>query len=55
MRDNKQNDKDSQLLNSTQNEEILEISQTGYGLESVTEGKDYMEGDRKNSPNCGGL
>ncbi|MBT2639808.1 hypothetical protein [Bacillus sp. ISL-39] len=55
MRDNKHNQKVSQMSNNAQNEELLEISQTGYGLESVTEGTDYMEGDQKNSPNCGGL
>lgn len=54
MRDKKQKHKDSQMSNNVQNEE-LEISQTGYGLESVTEGTDYMAGDEKNSPNCGGL
>jgi subtilase family serine protease len=54
MRDNKQKHKDSQMINNVQNEE-LEVSQTGYGLESVTEGTDYMAGDEKNSPNCGGL
>lgn len=55
MRDDKQKHKDSQMINNVQSEEQLEISQTGYGLESVTEGNDYMEGDEKNSPNCGGL
>lgn len=55
MRDNKQKQKDSQMISHAQNEERLEISQTGYGLESVTEGTDYMEGDEKNSPSCGGL
>ncbi len=55
MRDNKHKQKGSQMINSVQNEEQLEISQTEYGLESVAEGTDYMEGDQKNSPNCGGL
>lgn len=55
MRDHKQKDKDSQMISNVQNEEVLEISQTGYGLESVAEGNDYMEGDKKNSPSCGGL
>jgi hypothetical protein len=55
MRDNKQKHKGSQMTNNVQNEEQLEISQTGYGLESVTEGTDYMEGDEKDSPSCGGL
>ncbi|WP_156972604.1 hypothetical protein [Mesobacillus selenatarsenatis] len=55
MRDNKQKRKDGQIINNVQDEEVLEISQTGYGLESVTEGNDYMEGDKNNSPNCGGL
>ena len=55
MRDNKHKQKGSQMINSVQNEEQMEISQTEYGLESVAEGTDYMEGDQKNSPNCGGL
>ena len=53
MRDNKAKHKDTQ--NNVENEEVLEISQTGYGLESVTKGTDYVEEDQKNSPNCGGL
>lgn len=55
MRDNKQKLKDGKLITNVQSEEQLEISQTGYGLESVAEGTDYMEGDQKNSPNCDGL
>lgn len=55
MRDNKQKRKGSQVINNFQNEEQLEISQTECGLESVAEGTDYMEGDQKNSPNCGGV
>jgi hypothetical protein len=55
MRDNKEIHKDSQKINEVQNEELLEISQTGYGLETVTKGTDYVEGDQNNSPNCGGL
>lgn len=55
MRDNKQKHKDNQMINNVQNEEQLEISLTEHGLESVAEGTDYMEGDQKNSPNCGGL
>ncbi|ESU31916.1 hypothetical protein G3A_13965 [Bacillus sp. 17376] len=55
MRDKKQKHKDSQMINNVQNEELLEISQTGYGLEAVEKGMDYMEGDQDNSPNCGGL
>lgn len=53
MRDNKHKHKDDQIIHHGQTEEQLEISQTGYGLESVTEGKDYMEGDRNTSPSCG--
>ena len=55
MKDNKKAHKDSLNINNVQNEEQLEISQTGYGLEAVEKGMDYMEGDQKNSPNCGGL
>lgn len=55
MRNQKQKHKDPQIINNVQNDESLEISQTGYGLESVTEGTDYMEGDRKDSTNCGEL
>ncbi|WP_226086748.1 hypothetical protein [Mesobacillus sp. S13] len=55
MRNQKQKHKDPQVINNVQNDESLEISQTGYGLESVTEGTDYMEGDRKDSTNCGEL
>ncbi|MEW8969907.1 MAG: hypothetical protein AB2411_04730 [Mesobacillus sp.] len=55
MRERKDKQKHSQMVNSVQNEEFLEISQTESGLESVTEGTDYMAGDKENSPNCGGL
>ncbi|MDQ0200175.1 hypothetical protein [Neobacillus ginsengisoli] len=44
---------DSQLnLNRKVNEEVLEISSTGYGLESVS--KDTEE-PKKRNPSCGGL
>ncbi|MBT2642904.1 hypothetical protein J7I80_11760 [Bacillus sp. ISL-41] len=55
MRDDKRKQKDRQMINSVKNEELQEISQTESGLESITEGTDYMEGDQQNSPNCGGL
>lgn len=55
MGDNKEKHKDIEKINEVQNEEVLEISQTGYGLESVTKGTDSMEGDQNNPPNCGGL
>lgn len=55
MRDNKMMHKDSEKINKVQSDELLEISQTGYGLESVTKGADYVEGDKDNSPNGGGL
>lgn len=32
-----------------------EISNTDYGLESVTEGCDFAEGEKDKPPNCGGL
>lgn len=55
MRDKKQKRQEGQTINNVQNEEQLEISQTGYGLEAVEKGMDYMEGDQDNSPNGGGL
>jgi hypothetical protein len=37
-------------------EQSYEISQTGYGLESVSEGCDFAEGDQNHTPpTCGGL
>ncbi|GLB61629.1 hypothetical protein [Cytobacillus sp. NCCP-133] len=39
----------------TQNEELNEISNTNYGLELVEEGCDFAEGDKNQSPQCGGL
>ena len=36
-------------------DEVLEISSTGYGLESVTEGSDQKSVSKDNSPSCGGL
>ncbi|WP_186326676.1 hypothetical protein [Cytobacillus oceanisediminis] len=55
MRKNKENAMYNENLTNLQNKEVLEISETGYGLESVAEGADFAEGDQKNSPNCGGL
>lgn len=55
MRDNKERNKNTENRNKNQNEESFEISETGYGLESVEKGTDYAEGDRNTSPNCGGL
>jgi hypothetical protein len=55
MRKNKDKATYNENLTSVQNKEVLEISETGYGLESVAEGTDFAEGDQKQSPNCGGL
>lgn len=55
MRDNKERNKNKENSNSAQNEELFEISETGYGLESVEKGTDFAEGDSNTSPSCGGL
>lgn len=55
MRDNKERNKNAENQNKIQNQELFEISETGYGLESVEKGTDYAEGDSNTSPNCGGL
>lgn len=55
MRGNKKKATYNENLTNVQNKEVLEISETGYGLESVAEGADFAEGDQNNSPNCGGL
>lgn len=36
-------------------QDLYEISNTEYGLESVAEGCDYAEGEKDTPPNCGGL
>lgn len=51
MRDNKEKHKQTQNKNKAQNQQTYEISETGYGLESVTKGKDFMAGDQNGSPN----
>lgn len=44
------------IQEKAKNEESYEISDTGYGLESVSEGCDFAEGDQNHTPpNCGGL
>ncbi|WP_174727271.1 hypothetical protein [Mesobacillus harenae] len=55
MRDKKEKREESKNLNQVQSEELFEISQTGYGLESVEKGCDFAEGDQANPPDCGGL
>ncbi|MCM3124313.1 MULTISPECIES: hypothetical protein [unclassified Mesobacillus] len=55
MRKNKEKATYNENFSEVPNKEVLEISETGYGLESVAEGADFAEGDQKNSPNCGGL
>jgi hypothetical protein len=53
MRDN--TEKHKEVQNKVQNEQLSEITNTDYGLESVAKGTDFAEGDKNNSPNCGGL
>jgi len=53
MRDNKERNKNTQDRNKNQNEELFEISETGYGLESVEKGTDFAEGDRSTFSNGG--
>jgi hypothetical protein len=55
MRDNKERNKNTDNRNTVQNEESFEISETGYGLESVEKGTDFAAGDSNTSPGCGGL
>jgi hypothetical protein len=50
--------KDNLHLKRKANEEILEISSTGYGLVSVTEEnaeEHTIQNEKNNNPNCGGL
>ncbi|WP_171016905.1 hypothetical protein [Pseudalkalibacillus caeni] len=54
MRDNKEQHKDNQDLNQVKTEDY-EKSEVEYGLESVTKGIDFVEGDKTSSPHCGGL
>ncbi|WP_213371751.1 hypothetical protein [Mesobacillus boroniphilus] len=53
MRDNKEKNKSPENRKKVQNEESFEISETGYGLESVEKGTDFAEGDRNNFSNGG--
>lgn len=55
MRDNKEKNKNRENKNKAQNEELFEISETGYGLESVEKGTDFAEGDRNSFFNGGEL
>ncbi|WP_170169078.1 hypothetical protein [Mesobacillus subterraneus] len=55
MRDDKERNMNSENRSKAQKEELFEMSETGYGLESVEKGTDFAEGDRDTSPNCGGL
>ncbi|WP_423409035.1 hypothetical protein AABM38_02810 [Heyndrickxia sp. MSNUG] len=55
MKDNKERNKNAENQNKVQNEESFEISETGYGLESVEKGTDFAEGDRSNFTNGGEL
>ncbi len=55
MRKNKEKATYNEHLTNVQNKEVLEISETGYGLESVAKGTDFAEGDQNQPPNCGGL
>ncbi|SEM51615.1 hypothetical protein SAMN05192533_103210 [Mesobacillus persicus] len=53
MRDYKERPEENQ--HKVRNEELNEVTTTDSGLESVAEGCDYAEGDKDDSPNCGGL
>jgi hypothetical protein len=53
MKDNKERNKNMENRNNAQNEELFEISETGYGLESVEKGTDFAEGDRDTFSNGG--
>jgi hypothetical protein len=44
-----------QLIKQKQKEESLEISSTGYGLESVSNNIDEKNQSNQSSNNCGGL
>ena len=55
MKNNKAKSKNTENRNNVQNEESFEISETGYGLESVEKGTDFAEGDRNNFSNDSGL
>ncbi|CAM3859357.1 hypothetical protein [Mesobacillus thioparans] len=55
MRKNKERTTSNENVNNAKTSEVLEISETGYGLESVAKGTDFAEGDQNQSPNCGGL
>jgi hypothetical protein len=46
MRDNKNRNMNTENRNKIKKEELFEISETGYGLESVEKGTDFAEGDR---------
>jgi len=54
MRENKGRNKNHEDRNKHQNEELFEMSETGYGLESVEKGTDFAEGDRDTYSNGGG-
>ncbi|WP_169787393.1 hypothetical protein [Sporosarcina globispora] len=41
--------------NNIQDQDLNELSNTDYGLESVAEGCDFAEGEKDKPPKCGGL
>ncbi|RBP90016.1 hypothetical protein DFO70_110122 [Cytobacillus firmus] len=49
MRDNKEKLENTQT--NGQNEDLIEISNPDYGLESVADGCDFAEGEKK-PPQC---
>ena len=51
----KENHDLNQLLKSGEDSETLEISSTGYGLESVSQEEKENKQVNHNSTNCGGL
>ncbi|MFP5114936.1 hypothetical protein ACSU64_21505 [Bacillaceae bacterium C204] len=50
-----QNRNDTTFNFKRQNEEVLEISSTGYGLESISKENEEKELLEPKNPSCGGL
>ncbi|CEG26396.1 hypothetical protein [Bacillus sp. B-jedd] len=52
MRDKKE---EHEQISKFENNQRLEESESGYGLEAVEKGMDFAEGDKSNPSTCGGL
>jgi len=50
-----QNRNDTNINFKRQNEEVLEISSTGYGLESISKENEENALQEPKNPSCGGL